>query len=458
MDPANNVLPQNKMASAPVGTLLLKMSLPLMLSMILEAFYNVVDSLFISHYSENALTALSLAFPIQLLIVSITVGTAVGINALLSRMLGEKDQQGVNSVAINGIFLALLTYVVFLLFGLFFTNAYFSSQTSDPEIRKLGVDYLSICLIFSFGAVGQITFQRLLQSTGKTTLSMVSQLVGAAVNIILDPILIFGMLGAPRMGVTGAALATVIGQAIALLIAVYFNLSKNKEIQFHLRGYRPDGKMIREIYRIGFPAIIMQSLNSVMSFGVNFILIPLSSTAVAAFGIYVKIMNFVFMPVYGLGNGVIAMTAFNYGAGSKKRIDSTIKAGMVYASVVMLLGTAVIELFSGNILMMFGASDELAEISITCLRVISLSYIFVAFTTISQGVCQALGNGVYSLVIALLRIVIVLLPVLYLFSLVFPLAQIWWAFMIAEITSAAVGVVLLRRIYKKKVAVTGGPA
>lgn len=458
MDPANNVLPQNKMASAPVGTLLLKMSLPLMLSMILEAFYNVVDSLFISHYSENALTALSLAFPIQLLIVSITVGTAVGINALLSRMLGEKDQQGVNSVAINGIFLAVLTYVVFLLFGLFFTNAYFSSQTSDPEIRKLGVDYLSICLIFSFGAVGQITFQRLLQSTGKTTLSMVSQLVGAAVNIILDPILIFGMLGAPRMGVTGAALATVIGQAIALLIAVYFNLSKNKEIQFHLRGYRPDGKIIREIYRIGFPAIIMQSLNSVMSFGVNFILIPLSSTAVAAFGIYVKIMNFVFMPVYGLGNGVIAMTAFNYGAGSKKRIDSTIKAGMVYASVVMLLGTGVIELFSGNILMMFGASDELAEISITCLRVISLSYIFVAFTTISQGVCQALGNGVYSLVIALLRIVIVLLPVLYLFSLVFPLAQIWWAFMIAEITSAAVGVVLLRRIYKKKVAVTGGPA
>lgn len=451
MEPMENALPQNKMAETPVRKLLLTMSLPLMLSMIMEALYNVVDSLFISRISENALTALSLAFPIQLLVISITVGTGVGINAALSRLLGEKDQKGVNDVASNSVFIALLTYLVFLIFGLLFTKAYFSSQTSNPEICRLGVDYLSICMIYSFGTVGQIIFQRLLQSTGKTALSMVSQLVGAAINIIFDPILIFGLCGFPVMGVKGAAIATVASQIVAMGIAIFFNLTKNREIRFHFRGYRPNWKMIDVIYKVGAPAIVMQSLNSLMAFGVNFILIKASSTAVAAYGIYIKVQNFVFMPVFGLNNCVIAVAAFNYGARNKKRINDTIKFGMLYAAVIMLIGMVLMQVLAVQILGLFDASAELMAIGVTALRIISLTYIFVAFMTIAQGFYQALGNGVYSLIVTLLRVIIILLPVLYIFAKLFPLNMVWWAFALAEGGSAVVGAFLLKRIYSQKV-------
>lgn len=451
MEPMENTLPQNKMATTPVGKLILSMSLPLMLSMIFEALYNVVDSLFIARVSENALTALSLAFPIQLLIVSITVGTGVGINAALSRLLGEKDQKGVNDAAGNGIFISLLTYLVFLVFGLLFTKTYFVSQTSDPEICRLGVDYLSICMIFSFGTVGQIIFQRLLQSTGKTMLSMVAQLIGAVINVIFDPILIFGLCGFPAMGVKGAAIATVAGQIIAMGIAIFFNLSQNIEIQFRFRGYRPNRKMIGEIYRVGAPSIIMQSLNSLMAFGVNLILIHASYTAVTAYGIYIKVQNFVFMPVFGLNNCVIAVAAFNYGARNKKRIDDTLKFGMLYAAVIMLIGTALMQLFAGPILGLFNASAELMDIGVAALRIISLTYIFVAFMTIGQGFYQALGNGLYSLIVTLLRVIVILLPEVYIFSKLLPISMVWWAFVLAEGGSAVVGAFLLKRIYSQKV-------
>jgi putative MATE family efflux protein len=451
MEPKENALPQNKMATAPVGKLLFTMSLPLMLSMVFEALYNVVDSLFVSYVSENALTAVSMAFPIQLLVVAVTVGTAVGINAVLSRLLGERNQKGVDSIAYNGIFLSILTYLLLLLFGLFLTRPYFAWQTSDAEIAQLGVDYLSICLIYSFGAVGQITLQRFLQSTGKTMLSMISQLVGALFNIVFDPILIFGLCGFPKMGVTGAAVATVAGQIIAMGIAIFFNLTKNKEINFHFRGCRPDGRIIAKIYQVGAPAILMQSLNSLMAFGVNFILIKLSSTAVAAFGIYIKVQNFIFMPAFGLTNGVIAITAFNYGARNKKRIDDALKFGMTYAAVILLIGMALTQTLAAPILSLFDASSTLISIGVPALRIISLSYIFAAFIFIAQGFYQALGNGLYSLIVTLLRVVIILLPVLYIFAKLFPLNMIWWAFVLAEVASAVVGAFLLKRIYSQKV-------
>jgi putative MATE family efflux protein len=448
-------IPENKMATMPTGKLLFSMSLPLMLSMIMEALYNVVDSLFIARVSEKALTALTLAFPVQLLVVSVTVGTGVGINALLSRQLGAKNRRGVDRTAINGVFLAALTWLLFLAFGLFLTKPYFAWQTADPEIYQAGVEYLSICMIFSFGSVGQILFQRLLQSTGRTGLSMVSQLVGALFNIIFDPILIFGLLGFPKMGVSGAAIATVAGQIIAMGIALFFNTTKNKDVHLRFRSFRPDIRVIGEIYRVGAPAIVNQSLNSLMAFGVNFILIGLSATAVAAFGIYLRIQNFVFMPAFGVNNGVIAIGAFNYGARNKRRIDETVKYGIIIAGTILVTGTVLIQALTVPILKLFDASDTLMDVGSAALRIISLSYIFVAFTLIMHGVCQALGNGLYSLIITLMRVVVVLLPVLFLFVKLFALHQIWWAFVLAEGVSAVAGAFLLKHIYHRKVSPLG---
>ncbi|MDR1029907.1 MAG: MATE family efflux transporter [Treponema sp.] len=451
MTVTENTQAENKMATMPVGTLLFTMSLPLMLSMIMEALYNVVDSLFVAHLSEKALTALTLAFPVQLLVISITVGMGVGVNALLSRQLGEKDQHGVDATTINGVFLAALTYVLFLVFGLFLTKPYFAWQTKDAEIYRMGVEYLSICMVFSFGSVGQILFQRLLQSTGRTGLSMVSQLVGAVFNIIFDPILIFGLVGFPKMGVTGAAIATVLGQIIAMGIALCFNVTKNKDVHFHFRSFRPDVNVIRAIYRVGAPAIVNQSLNSLMAFGVNFILINLSATAVAAFGIYIRIQNFVFMPAFGVNNGVIAIAAFNYGARNKQRIDATIKYGIMIAGSILIIGTVLMQVLTVPILKLFDASDTLMDIGSAALRIISLSYGFVALTLIMQGVYQALGNGLYSLIITLMRVVIILIPALYLFAKLFALHQVWWAFVLAEGISAVTGAFLLKTIYHEKV-------
>jgi putative MATE family efflux protein len=444
--------PQNKMAAEPVGKLLLTMSLPIMLSMLLEALYNVVDSLFVARLGEKALTAVTLAFPVQLLVVSVTIGTSVGIGSCLSRNLGAHNRRGVDGVAANGIFLVLATYLVFLLFGLFLTKKYFAWQTQDPEIYRYGVEYLSICMIFSLGSVGQIIFQRLLQATGKTGLSMVSQLAGAVFNIIFDPILIFGLWGFPKLGVKGAAIATVAGQIIALGMAVFFNLSKNREIHFRFKGFRPDVKLLGEIYRVGAPAIFNQSLNSLMALGVNFVLLRITPTAVAAYGIYIRVQNFVFMPAFGLNNGVISIAAFNYGARNKKRVDATIRFGMIYGIGIMLIGMVLIQVFARPIVSLFNASDELMAIGSRMLRIISLGYCVVGFTLINQGVYQALGNGVYSLVITLSRVVVVLLPVLYVLARFFGLDQAWWAFVLAETFSGIVACFLLRHLYAQKVA------
>lgn len=447
----SEVVQENKMAAAPIGSLLFKMSLPLICSMLFEAFYNVVDSFFLSYVSQNALTAVTLAFPVQLLVVSITVGTTVGVNATLSRLLGQKNQDGVNKAAMNSIFLALITYIAFLLFGLFGVKPYFESQTADKEIQTLGETYLGICMVWSMGASGQITFQKLLQATGRTTLSMASQLIGAIFNIVFDPIFIFGMFGFPKMGVAGAALATVLGQIIALVIAIILNYKYNKEIQFRYKGFRPDGKMIKEIYRIGAPAIVMQALNSVQAFGVNLILMGISTTAVAAFGIYIKIQNFFFMPVFGINNGVIVLTAYNYGAHKKDRIMQTLKYGNLYAEIILCIGIVVFELFAKQIYSAFNASDELLAIGVPALRIICLSFVFVGLTRIWQGFYQGLGNGVYSLILTLSSVVVLLLPVLYLFTKITSLNNVWWAFVIAEAGSALIGFFLLKKIYTERV-------
>lgn len=444
---------ENKMGSAPIGGLLLAMSLPLMLSMVMEALYNVVDSLFVSRIGEAAITALSMAFPIQLLMVSVTVGTGVGINALLSRQLGEGNKNGVDRTAANGIFLAITTYLFFLAVGLFCVKGYYSSQTSDQNIFQYGADYLSICLIFSFGGIGQITFQRLLQATGRTTLSMASQLAGAAINMILDPVMIFGLFGCPAMGVAGAAAATVTGQIAALILAVWFNLRFNRDIRFKFTGFRPELKIIRKIYSIGAPAIAMQSLNSLMAFGVNLILIRLTPTAVAAFGIYIKVQNFVFMPAFGLNNAVVAVAAFNYGAGRLRRVIETVKFGILYAAVIMAAGAVLVQIFAAPLLKLFDASPELLRIGVPALRIISVSYLFTAFMLIAQGSCQALGNGMYSLIVTLLRVIIFLLPLLWAFASLFQIADIWWAFVISEFASASVSALFLKKIYKEKIAV-----
>jgi putative MATE family efflux protein len=307
-------------------------------------------------------------------------------------------------------------------------------------------------MVYSFGAVGQIAFQRILQSTGRTMLSMISQLVGAVINIVFDPILIFGYFGFPAMGTKGAAIATVAGQIVAFGIAVYFNFAKNKDVNFRFKGYRPDLGMIKEIYRVGVPAIVNQSLNSLMAFGVNFILIKISSTAVAAFGIYIKVQNFIFMPTFGVGNGAIAIIAFNYGAKQKKRINAAIKYGMIYACCIMLMGTLLIQVFANQILALFDASPDLMSAGVPTLRIISSSFIFAALTLIMQSAYQGLGNGIYSLIITLMRVVVVLLPMLYIFVRVFELNQVWWAFVMAEGMSAIVGAFLLKRIHSQKVA------
>ncbi len=440
----------NKMGVMKENKLLLTMSLPIMVSMLIQALYNVVDSLFVARVNENALAAVSLAFPVQNLIIAIGVGTAVGINSLLSRYLGERNQEKVNKVANNGVFLTAVSYLFFLIFGIFFTKLFFTTQTEDAQIIEYGVSYLSICTIFSFGQLGQITFERLLQSTGKTIYSMYSQAAGAIINIILDPILIFGLLGAPELGVTGAAIATVIGQICGLIIGIYLNQRYNHEIHLNLKKFKPDGIIIKQIYQVGFPAIIMQSIVSIMTFGLNKILITFSSTATAVLGIYTKLQSFVFMPVYGLNNGMIPIIAYNYGARLPKRIVKIIKLSIAYAILIMLIGFVLMEIAPREFLAIFQASEDMMEIGIVALRVISISFLFAGVSVVASSVFQALGNGMLSLIISVLRQLVVLLPAAFLLSKQ-GIHAIWWAFPIAEVVSVILSLIFLKHVYHKEI-------
>ncbi len=443
---------ENKMGVMPIPRLLISMSLPMMISMLVQALYNIVDSMFVAKLCEEALTAVSLAFPIQTLMISVASGTGVGINALLSRNLGEKNFKGADRAAKNGIFLSIISCLVFALFGIFGAHLFFSIQTNDLKIVQYGTQYLTIICSLSVGIFMQITFERLLQSTGNTIYNMITQGIGAIINIILDPILIFGLFGLPRLEVAGAAIATVIGQLIAVAMSLYFNIRKNPEININMRKFRPHKKTIAAIYQVGIPSIIMQSIGSVMTFGMNKILLMFSSTAAAVFGVYFKLQSFIFMPVFGLNNGMIPIIAYNYGARHKKRIIQTIQISVLIAVSIMTAGFILFQTLPEWMLRnLFDASDHMVAIGVPALRIISLCFIFAGFGIVSGSVFQALGNGVYSLIVSACRQLVVILPAAYIFAKVFGLGMVWWSIALAELVSLVLSAFLLRRIYLSKI-------
>lgn len=442
---------ENKMGTMPVGKLLFNMSLPMMVSMLVQALYNIVDSIFVAKLSENALTAVSLAFPLQTLLIAVATGTGVGMNALLSKSLGEHDFKKANKIADNGIFLYVLSYIVFLILGFTVVKPFYASQigSADVEIMELGIDYLSTVMILSFGLFGQIFFERLLTSTGRTIFSMTSQLCGAITNIILDPILIFGLLGAPKMGVTGAALATVIGQCVAGIIACVCNHKFNHEVSLNIKGFRPDWTLIGHIYAIGIPSIIMQSIGSVMTYCMNRILIEFSSTATAVFGVYFKLQSFFFMPVFGLNNGITPIIAYNYGAKQRKRMIKTIKLSLIVAFCLTFIGFFSFEAIPQVLLGMFNASEDMLTIGVLALRIIGIHYLIAWFCIVIGTVFQALGKAVFSMIVSIMRQLVVLIPAAYILAKLGGLHAVWWSFPIAEVISLLVTLFFFIKIYRE---------
>ena len=437
---------ENKMGTMPVNRLLITMSLPMMISMLVQALYNVVDSIFFFFFNENALTAVSLAFPIQTLMIAVAGGTCVGINAVLSKALGEKDRERADNTAVSGIVLMAASYVLFLLIGLFATRAFYLSQTDDTQIVEFGVQYLSIVCSCSFGLFTQFVFERLLQSTGRTFYIMITQGTGALINIILDPIFIFGLFGMPQMGVAGAAVATVIGQTVAGVIALVVNFKKNEDIHIRFKGFRLGREIVGQIYKIGVPSMIMQAIGSVMTYGMNLILISFTPTATAVFGVYFKLQSFIFMPVFGLNNGLVPILAYNYGAGRRDRFVSALKCGIVYAVGIMAVGVAVFQTIPAVLLGFFEASDEMLRIGVPALRIICLSFLPAGFGIVCGTAFQALGNAVYSMLVSIARQLVVLLPAAFLLSLSGEVTYVWWAFPIAEVMSLTMTVIFLVRI------------
>ena len=436
---------ENKMGVLPVGRLLGGMAVPMMISMLVQAFYNIVDSVFVSQLSEDALTAVSLAFPLQNLMIAVIGGTAVGMNALLSRSLGAKEQAQADQAANTGIFLALCSFLVFAAGGLTLSGVFFRIQTDVPQIVAYGTAYGRICLGCSLGLFFQFTFERLLQSTGRTMLSMVTQLIGAIINIILDPVFIFGLCGMPKMGVTGAAVATVLGQFVGALLAILLNLKYNPEIRIRLRLIRWDKPVVREIYRVGVPSIVMQSIGSVMTFGMNKILFVFTPTATAVFGAYFKIQSFIFMPVFGLNNGMLPIISYNYGAARMDRVKRTVRLTICTAVCIMTVGFAVFQLAPATLLTLFDASAEMTAIGVPALRIISISFLLAGFCIIAGSVCQAIGNPLYSMMVSICRQLVVLLPAAWLLAQSGRLELVWWSFPIAEIASFTLSAIFLRR-------------
>ncbi len=441
---------ENKMGTMPIPKLILNMSLPMIASMLVQAMYNIVDSFFVSMINEQSLTAVSLAFPAQNLMIGVATGTAVGVNALLSRALGEKNRKLANKIAENGVFLALVGYLIFLVFGLFFARIFFNSQTQVAQIADYGVAYLRVVCCCSFGLFGQIIFERLMQATGRTIYTMYTQGLGAIINIILDPVFIFVF----DMGVTGAAVATVVGQIIAFAMAFVLNRKKNHDIELHLHGFRPDKKIIGRIYAIGVPSIIMVAIGSVMTYLMNIILITCTAgkeTAATVFGVYFKLNSFVFMPVFGLNNGVIPIIAYNYGARSRSRMMQTVKLACIYASSVMTLGLIIFEVFPAQLLSIFNASPEMLAIGVPALRIIAIPFTAAGACIALGSVFQALGYGVYSMLTSFSRQLVVLVPSAWLLA---RLGQqvgndslVWYSYPIAEVASLIVTIWLFIRLY-----------
>ena len=442
---------ENIMGTKPVAPLLLGMAFPIMISMLVQALYNVVDSIFVARLSDAALAAVSFAYPVQMLTIAVSVGTSVGVNALLSRRLGEGNREAADKVAHNGMLLMFFSWLAFAVFGLFCSELFFSFFTTNPAIAADGAAYLRVCLVFSLGMFFQICLERLIQVTGRTVFQMLSQMSGAIVNIILDPILIFGLLGAPRMGVLGAAVATVIGQWFGCCVCFVLNLKFNNEVRLHWKKLKFDWPTVVGIYDVGLPSIIMQSISSVMNFGMNKILIGFSETAVSVLGVYFKLQSFVFMPGFGLTNALVPIVGYNYGARRKERILSAIKICMVAMLCVMALGTLIFQLFPGQLLAMFSEGGDLGRIGQPALRIISLSFLFAGVDIVFSSLFQAMGEGLLSLMMSAFRQLVLLLPVAWLLSLTGNLDAVWYSFCIAEVCSLMLATFFFRRTYKNKI-------
>lgn len=448
---------ENKMGVMPIAPLLAGMAVPMMISMLVQALYNVVDSIFVARLSQDALNAVSLAFPLQNLMIAVGGGTGVGMNALLSRSLGEKKQDQADQAANTGIFVFLVSAVLFGIFGVLLARPFFLAQTDIESIVDYGTDYARICLGLSIGIFSQFCFERLLQSTGRTVYSMITQLIGAVINIILDPILIFGLFGLPRLEVAGAAVATVIGQIVAALIGLWMNLRFNRDIHIRLRAIRPDRAMVREIYRIGVPSIVMQSIGSIMTFGMNKILISFTDTATAVFGAYFKLQSFIFMPVFGLNNGMVPIISYNYGAARLDRVRDTIRLTATVATVIMVIGCSAFNLIPGVLLGFFSPSAEMRAIGTVALRVISYSFLLAGFDIIAGSVCQAIGNPVYTLICSVCRQLAALLPAAWLLARTGILDLVWFCFPISEVVSLVLSIFFLRKTMRAAEAKIGAP-
>ena len=439
---------ENKMGTMPIGKLLVNMAGPVMISMLFQALYNIVDSVFVARLSQDAMNAVSLAFPLQTLCIAFSVGTGVGMNALLARSLGEKNQQAVNRAAGTGLFLTLCTAAVFMLLGLTLAEPFFRMQTANEQIIAYGRDYVMICIGISAGIFLQIYGERLLQATGRTNLSMISQIAGAVCNIVLDPILIFGLLGFPRLEVAGAAIATVVGQFVGAILGLVLSHAKNPEVQMRVRDIRPHRATIADIYAVGVPSIIMQSIGSVMMFGMNRILISFTEAATAVFGAYFKLQSFIFMPCFGLNNAMVPIVSYNYGARKFDRVRHTVRLTAITAIGIMCVGCALFELIPGTLLGLFSPTDEALAIGRTALRIIGAHFPLAGFSIIAGSACQALGKPIYALINSVCRQIVVLLPAAYLLSLTGRLELVWLAFPIAELVSVVLNACFLRRTYR----------
>ena len=439
---------ENKMGTMPIGKLLANMAGPVMVSMLFQALYNIVDSVFVAKLSQDAMNAVSLAFPLQMLCIAFSVGTGVGMNALLARSLGEKNQVAVNRAAGTGLFLVLCTAAVFMLLGFTLAEPFFRLQTANEQIIAYGRDYVMICIGGSLGIFVQVYGERLLQATGRTNLSMIAQIAGAVCNIVLDPILIFGLLGFPRLEVAGAAIATIVGQFMGAILGLVLNHTKNPEVQLRAASIRPHGATIRDIYAVGIPSIIVQSIGSVMMFGMNRILISFTEAATAVFGAYFKLQSFIFMPCFGLNNAMVPIVSYNYGAGKFDRVRKTVRLTAITAIGIMCIGCALFELIPGTLLGLFSPTDEALAIGKTALRIIGAHFPLAGFSIIAASACQALGKPIYSLINSVCRQIVVLLPTAYLLSLTGRLELVWLAFPIAEFVSVLLNSWFLKRTYK----------
>ncbi len=441
---------ENKMGVMPVKKLIISMSLPMMISMIVQAMYNIVDSIFVAKLSEEALTGVTLAFPMQTFMFAVFGGTGVGINAILSKALGEKMYNESDSAAGNGLVLNIISALVFMTASFMgAAGAFIRSQTADPVIIREGTTYLSIVMVLSIGMSSQVTLERILQSTGRTFYTMITQALGAVINIIMDPIMIFGLFGFPKFGVAGAAYATIIGQTIAAVLALFFNLKKNEDIHFSREILRLRADTVKRIYFVGVPSILMIAIGSVMTYLFNLILNTFSSTAVAVFGVYFKLQSFFFMPVFGLNNGVIPVMAYNYGARKKERIHEALKFSILLAFLIMCIGTAVFELIPDKLLALFSASDDMMEIGITALRNIAWHFPIAGICIAIGSVFQAFGRSFYSLIVSLGRQIFVLIPVAYALSLTGNVDNVWWAFIISEFVSFCLTMVFFRKMNRE---------